>query len=275
MRSFFPIFVPFFTVFFLWHSPLLASEKVQDLRKEVQEEFQRHNYKKVIQLYRDFTSANPELFPSLIVKALYSQSLADTGEIDQAIDVLKEILADFPPQLDPLRLQYDLANLLFMQRQYEEARAAYQKVLLQASRNDEIRMKARDRIALMKQSEGRKKDILSLQLLEIETSLESNEVPEGAEGVLNELLAKNPEGPQADRARKLLDRIREVRIGKAAALLGEARRLFDQERKYNEVRQILEQMVKDYSDVADMQSAQLLLKEANRRLGVSTSLQTP
>lgn len=239
----------------------------RELQKMVQQEFQEHNYKKVIRLYEDFTEAQSDAFLPLTVRVLYSQSLADTGELEDAIQVLREILAEFTPEVDALLLQYNLANLLFMERRYQEARAAYQKALLYSSRYQEIQSKARERLNLMKDSEGRKKDTASLQLIEIETSLEAGEVPDGAEALLKQMADQKNPNFYSEQARRLLAKVKEVRTKKAGSLLDEARRLFDEERKYLEVREILEQLARDYSDVCEIQSVEVLRKEVDRKLG--------
>lgn len=235
---------------------------IKDFQQEVALEFQRNNYKKVIRLYKDFTAKYPDRFVPLVVQVLYSQSLADTGEMDEAIVILKEILMEMPPQIDPVRLHYDLANLLFMQRRYSEATNAYQKILLQASRHDEILTKVRERLTLMREGEGRKKDLISLQLLDIETTLEAKEIPEGAEPLLQNVINQNSGTVQAEQAARLLGRLKEVRTEKARALLDEARRLFD-EKKYTEVREILDQIDRHYADVSEVQSVEVLQKALN------------
>lgn len=247
----------------------ISSEK--ELVDSVSSEFQRHNYKKVIQLYRDFAKGHSDRFLPTVVKVLYSQSLADTGEIDEAINSLKEVLAYLPPQFDTLKLQYDLANLLFLQRRYDEARSAFQKILLQSSQVNEVLSKARERLSLMKDKESKKKDFVSLQILDIETNLDAGTVPDGAEAFLQQIAEQAPPGPQADQVRRLQERVKEVRAGKAKALLDEARRLYDQEKKYADVRDILEQIAQYYSDVSEMPSVEALLKEVNFRLGKGTS----
>jgi tetratricopeptide (TPR) repeat protein len=210
----------------------------------------------------------------LVVRVLYSESLADVGELDEAIKSLQEILSDYPPQLDYLRIQYDLANLLFLQRRYPEAKVAYQKILLHSSRTDEILTKSRERLTLMKESEGKKKDLISLQLLDIETALEAGEVPDGAETVLRKIVAQNPSTPHAERAGRLLVRVKEIRSAKAKSLLEEARRLFDEEKKYAEVREILDQIVRNYSDVSEMQSVEALQKAVNVKSPQTTKKDT-
>jgi tetratricopeptide (TPR) repeat protein len=272
------LFSALFLLPFLISPPLFGEEKAavyptKEFQKQVTEEFQRHNYKKVIRLYKDFIVQYPDRFVPLTVRIFYSQSLADTGELEEAIAVLKEALVEMPPEIDPFRLQYDLANLLFMQRRYREARDAYQKVILQASRHEEVLAKAKNRLALMKESEGRKKDLVSLQLLDMETALEAGEVPEGAQPFLQTVVAENPGTPQAEQAGRLLIRLKEVRTTKARTLLEEARRLFD-EKKFAEVREILDQIDRYYADVSEAQSVEALQKAVNVKSPQTTKKDT-
>ena len=253
----------------LYSGGAISSEK--ELADAVSGEFQRHNYKKVIQLYRDYVEANAGQSLPTIVKVYYTQSLADTGEIDDAIKSLKEVLADLSPDVDTLKLQYDLANLLFLQRRYDEARGAFQKILLQSSQVNELLSKARERLALMKDKESKKKDFVSLQFLDIETNLDAGMVPDGAEAFLQQIAEQAaPGGPQSDQVQRLQERVKEVRAEKAKALLDEARRLYDKEKKYANVREILEQITQYYSDVSEMPSVEALFKQVNSRLGKGT-----
>ncbi len=258
-------------IFIVWPSSVRGeAEKggsTQQVQTEMVQEFQRNNYKKVIDLYRDFADKNPGQYLPFAARVLYAQSLADTGQIEEAINALKQILAELPAQVDPLRLQYDLANLLFVERQYGEARELYQRILHQDSKRREILAKVRERIALMRAQDAKKKDLTSLQLLDVETSLESAEVPEGAEAALKEIAEKNPSTPQAQQAAQLLQKIREIKTERAKALLDEARRLFDRERKFAAVREILDQLRREYADVADMTSVDTLQKEVDIRDG--------
>lgn len=242
-----------------------ADSSRKELQNQVTQEFQRNNFRGVIDLYEKFTQENPDRSIPLVVRVFYSRALAETGGIEKAIESLQAILQEMPREVDIVKLHYDLANLLFMERRYEEAKVVYQKVLLKVRDNEEILGKARQRLALMKDREGKKKDVESLKLIDIETALEASEVPEGSEFILKAILTREPEGPHAVRAKTLLDRIRELRTEKAKALLDEARRLFDRERKFAEVRNILEQLERDYPDVADLESARLLMKEVDRR----------
>ncbi len=238
------------------------------LQKGVAEEFERHNYQKVIEIYRGYVDQNPDLLVPLAVKVRYSQSLADTGQIDEAILALQEVLGELVPPVDPLKLQYDLANLLFLQRRYDEAKIIYQKILFQSTRNADLVAKVRERVGFMKKREGRKKDMAVLQILDIETALESGEVPDGAETILQEIQKdQKPGAPQAERVQALLTRVREMRTEKAKALLDEARRLFDEKRNFTAVREILNQLTRNYSDVAEMKSVEALAKSllARRR----------
>jgi len=239
----------------------------KELQRMISQEFQKHNFRKVIALYKDFVTNHPDEYLPLVVLIMYGQSLADVGEIDGSIDVLNTFLNDLPADVNSLKLNYDLANLLFMQRRYEEAKKVYGKILLQFSTYNEILSKTRQRLELMRGREGRKKDVVSLQLLDLETILESGEVPDGAVVFLQEIQLQNQDTPNAERAKELLGKIREIRTKKGRLLLEEARRLFDEEKKYVEVREILEQIMRDYSDVTEKQSVEALMKEVKKRIG--------
>ena len=160
-------YIIFLFILFILFSGVQAgaeASKVFDAKKiqsEIAGDFQRHNYKKVVQLYKNFVEDSIES-PSLATKTLYSESLANTGEIDEAIQIIQEIIGELPAQVDPVTLKYNLANLLFIQKRYNEAVQVYRKILLQTSQYADIAAKARDRLALMRNKEGKKKDVLSL-----------------------------------------------------------------------------------------------------------------
>lgn len=231
-----------------------------DLQRVIQKEFQRHNYKKVVEVYQEFIETHPGQFQPILSRVLYSQSLADVGQIDEAIRSLQEILADWPPQVSLTQIHYDLANLLFMQKRHKEAQEAYQKVIIQSAAAREISGKASRRLFLMKEKESKKRDVAAIQMLDIETSLEAGEVPDGGEAFLKKIAEQNQNTPSAERAILLLSKVRDVRTEKAKALLDEARRLYDEEKKYAEVREILEQIQAQYPDVSEQQSVEALLK---------------
>ncbi|HEX5037414.1 MAG TPA: hypothetical protein VFX30_09680 [bacterium] len=259
-----------FLLIFLAGPALSADESPENqLKVDVSEAFQGHDYKKVIRLYRQFAASKPDRYIPVSVKILYSQALADTGDLDGAIDTMKDVLTDARPETDPVQLQYDLANLLFLQKRFDEAKGAYQKLLLQASRNAELLSKAKERLALMKDRDAnaKRKDIESLQMIDLETALEAGEIPDGAEGVLARIIRRDPKSEQAAEARALQERIKGIRSQKAKALLDEARRLFDEEKKYVEVGGILNQIERSYSDVCETASVEALRKAVDSKLG--------
>jgi tetratricopeptide (TPR) repeat protein len=257
----------------LWPVALFAWGKaaknmpIKDFVEQVNGEFQGHNYEKVIQLYREFAAAQPESYVPLVARVLYSQSLADTGDIDGAIDSLRGALADLPAEVDPSQLRYDLANLLFLQKRYDEAKTDYQKLVLQASHNAEILSKAKERLAGMKDGDAnaKKKDYVSLQMIDLETALDAGEVPEGSGAFLAKVIKQNPNSSQAQQARQLQVKIQDVRAQKAKTLLDEARRLFD-EKKYAEAGDILSELRQSYQDVSETASMDALQKSLDGKM---------
>lgn len=239
------------------------------LVENVLREFERHNYKQVIQLYREFAAGQPEHYLPVIVKVLYSQALADTGDIDGAIDSLKIVLEDLPAEVDSLKLQYDLANLLFLQKRFEEARLIYRRLLLRSEETTAVLAKAKERLASMKDlgTGARKRDIVSLEMIDLETAIDAGAIPDGADVFLQGVIAQHPQSSQVAEARRLQARLKAARTQKAKALLDEARRLFDQERKYADVRDLLEEIQRSYADVSETTSVEALFKAVQAKLG--------
>lgn len=248
-------------------APCSGSSPLKELQKQLQQEFQRNNYKKVVSLYQGFEENCPDYYRPLIMRIYYSQSLADTGDIDQATKVLEEIIAEVGSLVDPVKFYYDLGNLFFMQHRIEEAKGVYQKVLFLSSRHQEMVAKVREKVGLMKKGEARKKDLMALQLFDIESSLEAGEIPEGVQSFLRKVQEENPSTPNGEKAKNLLSRVMELRSDKAKSYLDEARRLFDEEKKYSEVRTLLNQLRSEYADVCETKSIEALEKAVDLREG--------
>jgi tetratricopeptide (TPR) repeat protein len=249
--------------------PLQAEDSLENgLKQDVTDAFQGHDYKKVIRLYREFAASKPDRYLPISVKVLYSQALADTGDLDGAIDAMRDVLSDVHTEMNPIQLQYDLANLLFLQKRLDEARSAYRKLLLQAGRNAEFLSKAKERLAFLKDRDvnAKRKDIESLQMIDLETALDAGEVPDGAEEALGQIMRREPNSAQAVEAKALQDRIKSLRTQKAKTLLDEARRLFDDEKKYVEVRDVLDQIQRSYGDVGEVASIEALRKAVDAKL---------
>jgi tetratricopeptide (TPR) repeat protein len=220
----------------------------------------------LIEIYEEFLRADPDRYLPLTIRVLYAEALASTGRIDEAIAVLEGLLGEVPVELDYLRLQYDLANLLVIQGRREEALKAYQRLLLRADEQSGLVSQARGRVQKMSGRESKKRDKVALELLNIETSLDAGQVPAGAKEFLRRAAASDdPETVTASTA--LLTKVRELEDQKATALLNEARRLFDERRRTQEVRALLEQILKDYPESTEIQSVKILMGEVDRRLG--------
>jgi len=240
---------------------------VKELIPRLRGEAERDNFKKVIEIYEEFVAADPDRYLPLTVRVLYAEALASTGQVDEAIVVLQGLVSEVPVELDYLRLQYDLATLLSQQGKKQEAQKAYEKLLLRASEQAALAARARERVAKMKGREARRGDEISIQLLDIETALDAGQVPSGSKEFMKGVVQRMPESPHAERARQLLEKVRMLEDEKAVSLLNEARRLFDKERKYGEVREILQSILKDYPDFGDIESVEVLMREVDRRLG--------
>ena len=112
---------------------------------------------------------------------------------------------------------------------------------------------------------------MALELYDIESLLEVGEIPVGVEEYLNGIITKSDtakanEDGNRDKAQDLLEKTKQVKDEKARALLNEARRLFDEERKYAEVREILESILREFPTTSERYSVETLLQEVNRRL---------
>ena len=102
--------------------------------------------------------------------------------------------------------------------------------------------------------------------LPTETALEAGEVPDGAPSLLQQIIDQNPLSQQSAQAGRIQNRIKEVRTERAKDMLEEARRLYDMEKKYTEVREILTQIVERYSDVSEKPSVEALTKAVDQKL---------
>ena len=196
-----------------------------------------------------------------------AHDLASHGKMDEAIGKLRDLLKNAPPELDPIRIQYELANLLFLQGRYREARAAYHLVLVEAEDKGEMISRTRERIAKMKEREVKKKDEMALQLIDIETALDTGQIPpEGSKQLLKKIVKDSNSEHQAQ-AQQLLQRMSEMEDVKARELLNEARRLFDKEKNYVEVLNLLDTVQHQFPDSEEMLSVKILIEETERKLG--------
>ncbi len=244
-----------------------VSGSVHDLQREVQAAFESHDFQKVVKVYKDYVSAHPAEFMPLTSRVLYSQSLASTGDVTEAIEVLQTVLISLPPESRFVRLQYDLANLLVMEKRYPEAKKAFERVLFEVQQQKDLAVRAKERLNQIKDKDGRKKDVSSLRMIDIETALEAGQAPEGAEEVLKQIQSQNPSSPLAKQAEELLSRWKTIHAQKARSLLDEARRLFDVDRKYGDVRVLLDQIKREYPDFEEMQSVEALRLAVDQKEG--------
>ncbi len=235
-------------------------QSVDPFTKSVMTEFDKHNYKKLIKVYEDYKEKNPQKYIPFKTRSAYCQALAEVGDVEGAIRNLKELLEDWPVRLDIIKSQYDLANLLFMQGLKEEAKEAYEKILLQAEQSNQIVQKSRERLSQLRQLDTKKKDQTALKILEIETSLEVGETSRESVDFLNKVIVEEPNSRNAARARLVLKKTNDFRSQKGKALLDEARRLFDEEKKYQEAQDILDLIDSNYPDVVEPPSVEALKK---------------
>ncbi len=244
---------------------------------DIRSEFEKNNFIKVIDIYRNFGRQYPDTFLPTNVRVLYSQSLANVGQLEQSIAVLQTILVEYPSKMNRLRLEYDLANLLFIEKRWDEAQKVFKRILIEASESEDIVSKTKQRLTAMKEKETRNDSLQKLQMIDIESALEVGEVPEGAVEFLKQMQAKQGELPkkksatpkekkEAEKAGELLIRIQEMRKERGQALLDEARRLFDEGKKYREVIQVIQQLQTEYADVIDHLSVETLQQEAIKKI---------
>lgn len=190
--------------------------------------------------------------------------LAGRGKMDEAIQKLQTLLQELPESA-PIRLQYDLANLLFLQGRYREARAAYQKVLILSEEENEFVSRSKERIAKMKEREAKKKDEVAIQLIDIETALDAGQIPAAGSREFLKKIAEET-SPHREVAEQLLRKLQEREDENARKILNQARRLFDVEKDYPEAMNLLESIRRDYPETEEMPSVQILLEETERRL---------
>ncbi|MBI2982135.1 MAG: tetratricopeptide repeat protein [Deltaproteobacteria bacterium] len=196
-----------------------------------------------------------------------SHRLAGEGKIDDAISKLGSLLKSLPEQSYLMQIQYDLANLLFLQGRYPEARAAYFRVVMLGEDQKQMVARSKERIEKMKEKESSKGDDITIRLIDIETSLDAGQLPpEGSRQFLKEIESQ-PAHPSAEKARRLRLRIRETENAKALLLLNEARALFDKRKDYAKVLSILEAIKQEFPNTDEMTSVEILMEMTKKRLG--------
>jgi tetratricopeptide (TPR) repeat protein len=192
--------------------------------------------------------------------------LADQGELDQAILKLKGLLIRIKKgDINQLKLNYDLANLLFMQGRYREAEKTYQKVVELSEEDQDLVKRAQARVEKMKEREAKKRDKIAIRIIDIETVMEEGDAP--PEGAREFLAGIGAETIHFERAQILITKIQEGRKKQVRERLDRARELFDKKRKYKKVLDILESIQRDYSETVEMPSILILKDETEKRLG--------
>ncbi len=251
------------------------SPLIQQFQTDLEHDFINNDYKGVIVRYRKYTQENPNFYVPLVTKAYYSEALAYTGDLDEAIEALRSMIEEVPAQFDLVRMQYNLANLLSMENRQSEARVAYQKVLLLASDQGDYVQKAKDRLNKMKEKEVGRKDKVSLELYDLETLLEAGAMPDGAEGYLKAIMENDGAAQNRDKAKALLERVRGIREQKVRAMLNEARRLYDEQKKYAAVKGLLEELLREFPETNERHSVEILLSEVKRHLPAGAAETVP
>jgi len=123
-------------------------------------------------------AAEPEELRDRLQKEVQeAHQLAEQGKLDEAIRMLGQLVREVPSESLAVKLHYDLANLLFVQGRYREARAVYTRVIQLAEDQQEMTRRSRERIAKMKERESQKKDEVALQLIDIETAVDLGQFP--------------------------------------------------------------------------------------------------
>lgn len=194
-----------------------------------------------------------------------AHALADHGKIDQAIEKLKELLIEIQKEkINPLRLKYDLANLLFLQGRYQEAEVVYREVVKMAEEENELLQRSQARVHRMQERETKKTDQMAIKLIEIETALNQEERPAAGS---REYLQKVPlESLHYERAGSLLSRLQLLENKMAGQMLNEARQIFDSRKDYPKVIEILKSIEQEFPGTDEMSSVRILRQETEKKL---------
>lgn len=195
-----------------------------------------------------------------------SHRLAGEGEIDEAISKLQSLLKETSNQSYLMKIQYDLANLLFLQGRYPEARAVYYQVILLNEDQKQMVSRSRERIEKMKEREVRKGDQVAIRLIDIETTLDAGQLPPAGTIQFLKDIEIQAAHPSAERAHLLRERIIDVENKKAMELLNEARRLYDKKKDYPKVLSLLETIVQEFPNTEEMPSVEILMEMTRKRL---------
>ncbi len=194
------------------------------------------------------------------------KDLASRGKMDEAIQGMLELLNEFPNGSESIQIRYDLANLLFLQGRYRDARLQYQKVMIQSDLHRQLAERAGKRIAKIDERDSKSKDLTGLKLIEIEAALDAGQMPPEGSRELMKKIREDAVSPHQEWAGRLLHREVELQNGRARVLLNEARQLFDSRRDYPRVQGLLEEIQRDFPDTEEMPSITILLEETKRRL---------
>lgn len=229
----------------------------------LEEGYRKHDYKTVARLCKKLLQEKESL--SFSHQMVCAESFAGTGEIEQAILLLKGLLKENPAGLDRVKVQYDLANLLFMQGHYQESKKMFEQVLSASLDRDEWIKKARQKIVQIRQKRGRSREQIALRLIEAEEKVEAGTDLYATKGVLLEILARTEgkQAEQAEKAKELLERLDDKERSLVTRELSNVQ-LLREEKKLTDARELLQKLLVDYPDMEERGHVESLLQDLER-----------
>ena len=199
---------------------------------------------------------------------LCAEAYAATGQIAAAGKLLRTLLDQNPPGIDRMKIQYDLANLLFMEGRYIESKKIYQDVVATSQERGEWEKKARERIAKImaktKEHDWGSKKQVELQFLEIEQRIEKGVDLAESRDILAEMLLLL-KGKQAERAAELLEKLRDKRRALITQELSEVNHLYREENNLPAAREILQRILSTYPVMDEREYVEHLFVEIQEK----------
>ncbi|MBI1908767.1 MAG: tetratricopeptide repeat protein [Deltaproteobacteria bacterium] len=237
----------------------ISTPPPEEAIQKIREGYQKHDYRKVSRYCKDLPSGRIPFY----IQMICAESHAAAGETEAAIRLLQSLLREDPPGLDRLKAQYDLANLYFMQGRYAESRKVFEQVLETATEREEWVRKARQKIVQLRQKEGKSKDQITLQLLEVEERIEKGIDLYATKGVLKEILSRTErrQPQQNEQAKELLERLKDKESSLVTSELANVHRLYREEKKLAQARELLQKLLLAHPDMEERPHVEALLEE--------------
>jgi hypothetical protein len=180
------------------------SEPARKLEGVIAAYVENRQYNEALAAYRNLERRFPGWEPSLKTRHAYGLALLRTNQLDQAGQVLREVLPQLEPGEQPA-VKLLLADLLWATHQFEEARDLYQSLAYQHASRKESENWVAQQLAVMEQVDRGSEEMAAyISLLQIYLAFDGRQPPPGLEDAVARIQARFPGSIISQRAQQIL-----------------------------------------------------------------------